>query len=53
MKIKEVQTDIIGGSLRKVTLERVIEIGKQEPVPAGAVKVPDDTEVYDWKEVTK
>jgi hypothetical protein len=53
MKIKEIQIDTVGGSLRKVILERVYEIGKQEPVPAGAVKVPDDTEVHDWKEVIK
>jgi hypothetical protein len=53
MKIKEIQTDIVGAALRKVVLERVVEIGNKEPVPAGAVKVPDETEIYDWKEVTK
>ena len=53
MKVKQTEKHIVGAALREVTLERVIEIGNKDQVPEGAVKVSDETEIYDWKEVTK
>lgn len=50
MKVKETFTDRSGGMGVPVTLERVIELDDKAEVPVGAVKVPSETEVHDWKE---
>jgi hypothetical protein len=51
MKVKLTEKLLAGASRREVVLEKVIELDDKEKLPAGAVKVPDDTEAHDWKEV--
>jgi hypothetical protein len=51
MKVKLTEKLLAGASQREVTLVKVIELDDKEKLPAGAVKVPDETEVHDWKEV--
>lgn len=51
MKVKLTETVVAGASQRVVTIDKVIELDDKEKLPAGAVKVPDDTEVHDWKQV--
>jgi len=53
MKVREKSTTTAGGlgRERNITIVRVRELGEGEEIPAGAEKVPDKTEVHDWKEV--
>lgn len=52
MKIRETNTTTAGGLGRErtITIVRVRELSEGEDIPAGAEKVPDKTEVHDWKE---
>lgn len=53
MKVRETTKTTAGGigRERNITIVRVRELSEGEEIPANAEKVPDKTEVHDWKEV--